>query len=249
MITIFPIESLPIFKEKDDLVSIMLEHYDAFEDNDIIVIAHTIISRIEGKEVDLSTITPSEMAIRFGNTITKDPRAVEVVLREAKTIVRMSPTLLICETKHGFICANAGVDLSNATPNHVITLPDNPDKTCQKIQKQIFEKTGKKVGVIISDTFGGVFRKGTTNVAIGIAGFHPISSRKGESDLFGYILKTTEVCAADELATSAGLIMGQSNEGLPVIVIRGYERIKITLDNSDITINDIPRNKIDSLFW
>ena len=178
MITIFPIESLPIFKKGDDLVSIILSNYDSFEENDVLVIAHTIISRIEGKEVDLSTITPSTMALSFGKRIDKDPRAVEVVLNEAKTIVRMSETLLICETKHGFICANAGVDLSNATPNHVLTLPDNPDSSAREIQQKIFEKTGKKVGILISDTFGGVFRRGTTNVAIGVAGFPPILSHK-----------------------------------------------------------------------
>ena len=249
MITIFAVESLPIFKRGDDFVSILLNRYDSFEDNDIIVIAHTIISRIEGKEIDLSTVVPSEMAIRFGNNIDKDPRAVEVVLSEAKSIVRMSQTLLICETKQGFICANAGVDLSNATPNHVITLPDDPDQTCRSIQKQVNEKTGKKIGVIMSDTFGGVFRKGTTNIAIGVAGFKPILSHKGKLDLFGYILKSTEVRVVDELATSAGLLMGQSDEALPVIVIRGYKNIDITLDNADVTIADIPRKREDSLFW
>ena len=249
MITVFPIESLPIFQKDDDFASILLEKYNDFKDNDILVIAHTIISRIEGKEIDLSTVVPSEMAIQFGERIDKDPRAVEVVLRESKTIVRMSQTLLICETKQGFICANAGVDLSNATPNHVLTLPEDPDATSRKIQNEIFKRTGKKVGVIISDTFGGVFRKGTTNIAIGIAGFKPILSHKGKSDLFGYILKTTEVGVADELATAAGLVMGQSNEGLPVIVVRGYKNINITLDNSDITIADVPRRKEDSLFW
>ena len=249
MITIFPVESLPIFKKGDDFVQILLDYYDSFEDNDVIVIAHTVISRIEGKEVDLSSIVPSEMALRFGKHIDKDPRAVEVVLREAKSIVRMSQTLLICETKQGFICANAGVDLSNATPNHVITLPDDPDQTCRRIQEQIYRRVNKKVGIIISDTFGGVFRKGTTNIAIGVAGFKPILSHKGRSDLFGYILKTTEVGVADELAASAGLIMGQSNEGLPVVVIRGYKNFEVTLDNTEITVEDIPRKREDSLFW
>lgn len=249
MITIFPVESLPIFKQDDDFVSILLQHYDSFEDNDIVVIAHTIISRIEGKEVDLTTIEPSDMAKRIAQAADKDPRIVEVVLREAKTIVRMTPTLLICETKQGFICANAGVDQSNATPHHVLTLPDDPDLSCRSIQKQLYEKTGKKVGIIISDTFGGIFRKGTTNVAIGIAGFHPIRSYKGEKDLFGYILKTSETNVADELATSAGLLMGQSHEGLPAIIIRGYKNIKVTLDNSEISIADTPRKRADSLFW
>lgn len=249
MITIFPIESLPIFKEKDDFVSILLKHYTSFEDNDVLIIAHTIISRIEGKEIDLNLITPSEMAIKFAKNVDKDPRAVEVVLREAKTIVRMTETLLICETKHGFICANAGVDQSNATPNHVLTLPDDPDASCRNIQAKIFEKTGKKVGIIISDTFGGVFRKGTTNIAIGIAGFSPIRSYKGTKDLFGYVLKTSEVTLADELATAAGLEMGQSNEGTPAIVVRGYKNITVTLDNTNISIADIPRKRQDSLFW
>jgi coenzyme F420-0:L-glutamate ligase/coenzyme F420-1:gamma-L-glutamate ligase len=249
MIEIHPIESLPIFRRGDDLVSILLKYYSSFKDNDILVIAHTIVSRIEGKEIDLSSIQPSEFAIRFAENNNKDPRAVEVVLSESKTIVRMSESLLISETKHGFICANAGVDQSNATPNHVLTLPNDPDKTCREIQKHLFNKTGKKIGIIISDTFGGVFRKGTTNVAIGIAGFSPILSYKGKSDLFGYILKTTEVNIADELATAGGLLMGQSNEGFPIILIRGYPNITVTLDNTNISIQEIVRKKIDSLFW
>lgn len=249
MISIFPIESLPVFQKGDDLVSLLLDHYSSFEENDILILAHTVISRIEGNEIALSTITPSEMATRLGEKIEKDPRVVEVVLREAKTIVRMTESLIICETNHGFICANAGVDQSNATPNHVLTLPTDPDATARRIQKELFEKTSKKIGIIISDTFGGVFRKGTTNVAIGIAGFDPILSYKGKKDLFGYVLKTSEVNLADELATAAGLEMGQSNEGTPAIVIRGYKNLSIKLDNTNISISEIPRKRQDSLFW
>jgi len=247
MIQIIPINNLPIFKLNDDLVSILTEKFNDIQENDVIVIAHTIISRIEGKEIDLNTINPSEMAKIIAQRADKDPRVVEVVLRESKTIVRMSDALIISETKHGFICANAGVDQSNATPNHVLTLPDDPDMSCKQIQEQIYKKLGKKVGVIISDTFGRVFRKGTTNIAIGTSGFSPIQSYKGKKDLFGYILKTTEVCIADELATAAGILMGQSDEGLPVILIRGLT-LNIDLYNQH-AIKEVTRTRTESLFW
>jgi len=165
----------------------------------------------------------------------------------------MSDTLLICETHHGFICANAGVDRSNARPGYVLTLPKDPDNSARQIQKQIFQETGKIVGIIISDTFGRVFRKGTTNFAIGIAGFSPIISYKGERDLFGYELQTSEVALADELAAAAGLAMGQSNEGIPVVIIRGISeinsKVKIEIEKDQNTIRILPRTRNESLFW
>ena len=129
MVQIFPILNIPIIKENDDLVQIILRTFNDFQDNDLIVIAHTIISRIEGREEKLDSITPSQFAIDIAKRANKDPKIIEVILRESKSIVRMSDTLLICETRHGFICANAGIDRSNATANHVLTLPIDPDKS------------------------------------------------------------------------------------------------------------------------
>ena len=251
MIQIFPLMSLPIFRKGDDLIEILSSYFDLIEENDIILIAHTIVSRIEGCETELNTIQPSRMAENIAKSSGKDPRHIEVILQESKSIVRMTSTLLICETHHGFICANAGVDRSNASPGCVITLPKDPDKSARDIQKQLFEKSGKTVGVIITDTFGRVFRKGTTNVAIGIAGFTPLVSYIGEKDLFGYELLTSEVCLADELAAASGLVSGQSNEGLPIIVVRGYfhPKFQIQLENSQNNLRIVPRQRQESLFW
>lgn len=251
MLEIFAFESLPIFKASDNFIDVIKDHLKRIKENDILVIAHTIISRLEQREIKLDSVSPSLFALNFAKSSDKDPRIVEVVLQNSKTIVRMSESLIISETEHGFICANAGIDSSNATPNHVIALPIDPDKSARTIQKQIYEKTGKIVGIIISDTFGRVFRKGTTNFAIGVAGFSPIISYKGDRDLFGYELKTSEVCVADELAAASGLVMGQSNEGNPIIVIRGYnnKKFQIQLEKHQNNISIVPRKRHESLFW
>ena len=151
----------------------------------------------------------------------KDPRKIEVILRESREIVRMNERVLITTTKHGFICANSAVDKSNTAGETVISLPDDPDLSARKIRDHIQEKLGIKVAVIISDTFGRPFRIGTTNIAIGIAGINPIDDLRGRKDLFGYELRSTIVAIADEVATAAGLSMGQADEGTPVVIVRG----------------------------
>lgn len=254
MVEIKAISGLPLFKENDSLTDKLIEVYSAFQDGDILVIAHTIVSRIEGQQVKLSSITPSLFAIAYSNRSGKDPRLIEVILHESRSIVRMSETLLITETNHGFICANAGVDRSNAEPDHVVLLPKNPDESARKIQNELYKKTGKTIGIVISDTFGRPFRNGTCNVAIGIAGFNPILNHQGKTDLFGYQLQYSESCVADELATAAGLLMGQTNEGLPIILIRGY-KIDITLANDKTKSDNLPtaskivRSQQNALFW
>ena len=169
------------------------------------------------------------------------------MLREAKSVVRKSDTLIITETHHGFICANSGVDRSNARPSHVLTLPKDPDKSARDIKDKLQSLTGlKNLVVIISDTFGRPFRVGTTNIAIGVAGIEPLIDYSFKKDLFNYELRHTTVAVADELACAAGLIMGQSNEGLPVIVIRGYTNYT---RSSNVTATSLNRKKEDSLFW
>ena len=248
MLQIIPIPDLPIFQPDDDIGQILFENYkDILQNGDILVIAHTIVSRVEKCEIEYEKVEPSTFALNFAKSADKDPRIVEVVLQEAKSIVRMSNSLLITETHHGFICANSGVDRSNARPGFVLTLPKDPDLSARKIKKRIEDLTGlDKINIIISDTFGRPFRVGTTNIAIGVAGLDPIVDYASKKDLFGYELQHTTVAVADELACTAGLIMGQSNEGTPIIIIRGFSNYKLTSDSS---ATNLSRKREDSLFW
>lgn len=182
-----------------------------------------IVSRAEGSIIDLDTITPSEFARKLAEKANKDPAIIEVVLREAETIVRMREGSLITRTKHGFICANSGVDQSNVPGERIVALlPKDPDSSAREIRNQIKLKTGKRVAVIVSDTHGRPLRDGEINVAIGVAGLNALRDRRGEQDLFGYTLRTKRTAIADELASAAELVMGQGDEAVPVALIRGY---------------------------
>ncbi|MFW9992716.1 MAG: coenzyme F420-0:L-glutamate ligase [Candidatus Odinarchaeota archaeon] len=245
MIKIQPIEDFPFIKEGDDVGKIIVGKVAGIlQDSDVIVVTHKIVSRAEGRTVDLKTVEPSSFAQKFAKTSDKDPRAVEIVLHEAKTVVRSSDKHLITETKHGFVCANSGVDKSNSPGESVIMLPDDPDRSARDILNKVTESTGKKVAVIITDTFGRIFRIGTTNVAVGVAGMDALESFIGEKDLFGYEMKTTQVARADELAAAAGLISGQTDEGYPVVIISGFQ-----FKSGTGTIRDLVRPREQSLFW
>jgi len=227
MIQIFGLRGLPIVKKGDDLAELICysaeEQGIHVEDNDIIVITHVVVSRAEGNVVNLDTVEPSEFAKSLGHRLKKDPALVEVVLRQSKSIVRMGGGNIIAETKHGFICANAGVDKSNVPgERNVALLPVDPDRSAQRIRRKIKRLTGKDVAVIVSDTHGRPLRDGQINVAIGVAGIDPIRSLVGEEDLFGYVLTVKRTAVADELASAAELVIGQAAEGVPVAVIRGY---------------------------
>ena len=226
-IRIMGLETIPIVEEGDDIGALICEAAEregvGIRDGDIVVISHIIVSRAEGRVVNLSGVVPSEFAKNVAEATGKDPRLVEVVLRESRSIARMGDGHLICETKHGFVCANAGVDRSNVPgEDRVALLPEDPDASARRIRERIRELTGRDVAVIISDTHGRPLRRGTINVAIGISGLEPIWDRRGDVDLFGYTLKVTQVAVADELASAAELAMGQADEGIPVVIIRGY---------------------------
>lgn len=227
-IRLIGLETIPIVREGDDIGELICKAAEregiSIQDGDIIVISHIIVSRAEGRVVDLAQVEPSEFARTVAREMNKDPRLVEVVLRESKSIVRMGDGHLICETKHGFVCANAGVDRSNVPgEDRVALLPEDPDRSARRIRERIRELTGKEVAVIISDTHGRPLRRGVINVAIGVAGMEPIWDRRGDVDLFGYVLRVTQVAVADELASAAELLMGQAGEGIPVVIIRGYK--------------------------
>jgi coenzyme F420-0:L-glutamate ligase/coenzyme F420-1:gamma-L-glutamate ligase len=189
-------------------------------ERDVFVIAQKIISKAEGRIVQLDSIVPSARAIEWAAEWKKDARHVEVVLRESKRIVRMERGLIIAETHHGFVCANAGVDASNAPEGCVILLPEDSDRSARELQGSLTELFGMPVGVIISDTFGRPWRRGLTNVALGVAGFAPLLDYRGTGDRGGKILHATVLAIADEIAAAAELVMGKS-EGMPVAIVRG----------------------------
>ena len=222
---LFPILGFPEIRRDDDLAKFIadLAHRAGirFEDGDVLIIAQKIVSKAEGSVVRLAAVKPSAKALSIARRMKKDPRAIEVILKESRRIVR-SDHVLITETHHGFVCANAGVDHSNVPGNDVVTLlPRNPDRSARKLAAALRKRTGKRVAVIISDTFGRPWRLGLTNVAIGATGVPVLLDLRGTCDRHGKLLNATILAVADELAAAAGLLMGKS-EGSPVVLIRGY---------------------------
>jgi coenzyme F420-0:L-glutamate ligase / coenzyme F420-1:gamma-L-glutamate ligase len=212
-------------------------------ENDIIVITHKIVSKAEGRVIDLGTVAPSKFALRVGLHIGKDPKQVEVILSQSRRLVKMVKGLIISETLHGFVCANAGVDQSNVKKGNVVLLPGKPDKSAKKIRRVIKEKTGKQVAVIISDTFGRPWREGQVDVAIGIAGLEPFVDYRGMRDQYGYDLKATVICVADELASAAELCMNKLDR-VPIAIIRGYKFKKA----EDVSSRSLTRKPSRDLF-
>ena len=191
------------------------------QNNDIVVVTHKIVSKAEGRIVDLARVKPSTKAIRMAKEHDKDPRVMELILKESTQILRAKNGIIISETKHGFVCANAGVDQSNVEDGMAVLLPVAPDESASKIQDTVKKKIDKEIAVIITDTFGRTFRNGQTNVAIGIAGINPLKSYVGTYDMYGRKLRVTEIAVADEIASAAELVMGKA-EGIPVAIVRGY---------------------------
>jgi len=197
-------------------------HGDPLADGDIVVITSKIVSKAEGCTVELDDVEPSPFATSWGDRWEKDPRVVEVVLRESKRIIRQIGPVLITETHHGFCCANSGVDQSSSgAEGRILTLPVDPDATCRR-HRERFAELGVDVAVIMSDTFGRPWREGQTDIAIGIAGIHPLYSYIGQHDPHGHEFRVQEICTADELAAAGELVKGNTSR-VPVAVIRGFE--------------------------
>lgn len=192
------------------------------EDGDVLVVTHKIISKAEGQLVDLRTITPSAFAEEWAAQWSKDPRQVDVVLRESKRIIRMERGVIISETRHGLICANAGVDASNVAGETVCLLPRDPDASAARIRATVRERTGRDVAVIVTDSFGRPWRNGIMNIAIGVAGMQPLADYRGQVDPYGNDLRVTVLAIADEMASAAELVMGKV-DAVPVAIIRGYD--------------------------
>jgi coenzyme F420-0:L-glutamate ligase/coenzyme F420-1:gamma-L-glutamate ligase len=225
LIQITPIRVSDDIGPDNDLTIVILEAIAdsqiEIQNGDILVVTHKIVSKAEGRVVDLTRIRPSPKAIRMAKEHDKDPRVMELILKESIQILRAKNGIIISETKHGFVCANAGLDQSNVEGDMAVLLPAAPDESASRIQDAVMEKTGKEIAVIITDTFGRTFRNGQTNVAIGIAGINPIKSYIGTYDMYGRKLRVTEIAVADEIASAAELVMGKA-EGTPVAIVRGY---------------------------
>ena len=189
---------------------------------DVLVVAQKVVSKAEGRLVRLESIEPGDRALEWAKAYDKDPRVVEVVLRESKRIVRMERGILISETEHGFICANAGVDTSNVADGTVTLLPKDPDASARLIRSSLEDVFGVRIAVIISDTFGRPWREGLVNVALGVSGMASLIDYRGQVDSHGNALRVTVIAVADELASAAELVMKKS-AGVPVVIIRGYD--------------------------
>jgi len=220
-VRVFPVTDLPEIREGDDLAALVVER-ESLEDGDVLVVAQKAVSKAEGRVVRLDDVEPSARALELAGE-GEDPRRTEVILREAVEIVRIRPPLLIVETRHGFICASAGVDASNAPEaGTLVLLPLDPDASAARIRARVHELSGARVGVIVSDSFGRPWRQGTIDVALGAAGIRVMEDLRGTRDRIGYELKSTQIAIADELASAAQLVMGKA-DGNPVAVIRGLD--------------------------
>ena len=227
-VEIIGVTGLPIIEEGDDLASMIVDAARAqgteLMEGDIVVLSHVIVSRAEGRTVDLRDVEPSPIAERFAEFTLKDPRLVEVVLGDSRAVRRMAPGVLITETRQGFVCANAGVDKSNVPGEEVVALlPEDPDKSAEVFRKRVLELSGRRIAAIVCDTHGRGHRDGEVNLAVGASGLSVIRDRRGEFDLFGYELKVKRTAVADELSSAAELVIGQADERIPAAIVRGYD--------------------------
>lgn len=245
------ITGIPLIKKGDLLDEFILEAISdmgmEIQEDDILVIAETAIAKAEGHVINLKDLKPSLKAYELADKTGKEPEVVEAILQESEEVIKVGPDFIISETKHGFVCANAGIDESNVDEGLATPIPENPDESASLIRKKIQVKTGKEVSVIISDTQGRAFREGAVGVAIGVSGLEPLWDRSGEKDLFDRELKTTAVAVADELAAAASIVMGQADEGIPVVLIRGFNYPE-KLKNNSASIKPLIRPKKFDVF-
>lgn len=240
------LEIIPVNIKKEiqpgDKLAELIVSNAKLQDGDILIVSQKVVSKQEGRMVNLSFVIPSILAVGLASEYGKNSEVVEAILSETKRIVRMENGILISETKHGFVCANAGVDESNVEEGYVTLLPEDPDQSAKSLQEQIQSKTGKKVAVLISDTFGRPFRMGQTNCAVGVSGIEPIIDYAGTKDDFGRVLRVTAIAIADELCAAAELVMGKSLR-CPVAVVRNYK-----YNDAAGTVQKLLRPKEQDLF-
>jgi coenzyme F420-0:L-glutamate ligase/coenzyme F420-1:gamma-L-glutamate ligase len=236
-ICIIGLQKIPLIKPGDNLSKIIVETMKKekvpIEDGDIIVVAQKIVSKAEGRTVKLKDIVPSEKAKEIARQTLKDPRLVELILKETRNIVKATPEIFIIENKEGIICINAGIDKSNVSGDDSYTLlPEDSDKSARELLSEIAKLTGKKVAVVICDTYSRPFRRGQVGFTIGIAGIDSFVDYRGQKDLFNYTLKVKNTAIADEIASAAELVIGQGKEAIPVAIIKNLIRVKWTKETS-----------------
>jgi coenzyme F420-0:L-glutamate ligase/coenzyme F420-1:gamma-L-glutamate ligase len=220
---VFGIEGFPEVRPGDELAALVCAAVEGdLRSGDVLVVTHKIISKAEGRLVDLRTVEPSPLAKGYATRYGKDPRQIEVVFRESRRIVRMDRGIVISETRHGFVCANAGVDASNVPGDDTVCLlPVDPDASASKLRAALAGRLDVEVAVVVSDSFGRAWRHGITDVAVGVAGMDPIADYRGQRDPHGYPMEASVLAVADELAAAAELVMGKT-AGIPLAVVRGY---------------------------
>jgi len=227
MLTILPVKGLPDITKGDNIGKLIVSRLkgegESILQGDIVVVSQKIVSKAEGRMVSLKGVKPSPFALEIAKETEKDPRHVEMILRESKKIIRMKNGHLITETRHGFVCANAGIDMSNVgrSGDSVTLLPLDPDKSAGSVRSSIRHQTGQDVPTIITDTFGRAWRIGQVNFAIGVSGLKPIRDYRGSKDMYNSVLHVTEIAIADELASAAELVMNKADK-VPVAIVRGY---------------------------
>ena len=246
-LSIFGIQGLPEICEGDDLAKLVVDalllRNTSLEDGDIVIITAKVVSKSEGRVIDLATIEPNAFAQRYAQAWDKDPRVVEVVLNESKRIVRQVGPVLITETNHGFVCANSGIDQSSSgAHDRVVLLPEDPDESARTIRRK-FRDLGFDIPVIISDTFGRPWRESQVDVAVGIAGMNPVTSYIGEVDPHGHEFLVQSLCVADEIASAAELVKGNVSR-IPAVVVRGFSY----QSDEEATMQDVLRDPQNDLF-
>jgi len=223
LIQIIPVRISAGIRPHDELDVIILEAAgQEIQNGDVLVVAHKIVSKAEGRIVGLDNVRPSSKAAKMAKVHGKDPRIMELILRESVQILREKDGIIVSETRHGLVCANAGIDQSNVEGDAAVLLPLDPDKSASRLKDAVKKIARKEIAVVITDTFGRPFRNGQTNVAIGVAGLSPIKSYIGSRDMYGRKLKVTEIAVADEIASAAELVMGKA-QGVPIAIVRGFK--------------------------
>jgi coenzyme F420-0:L-glutamate ligase/coenzyme F420-1:gamma-L-glutamate ligase len=232
------VKGLPEISEGDDLTSLFFDALEknglGLEDGDVIIFTSKILSKSEGRVIALAKVKPGSEAERIAKETGKDPKIVQLILNETKEILRIARNIIIVETGHGFVCANAGIDESNVEVGKAVLLPEDPQSSVSRLRQEIEARSGKLVSVLTSDTFGRAFRDGVTGICIGVSGIPAVLDRRGEQDRFGKIARITKEAVADEVCAAANLVIGEFSEGIPVAIVRGLRLMQHDSDIKDV---------------